>query len=360
MGFRTFGPGLFVVVSLILGTIMFDGTQPAGAFDARWWLTSGISISYAVDPSFFASNFDRNSLYSADWAWEVQSLGSYVNFYNNDTLGGTRRIMVGPIDGPTPPGGSSTFAQVQQPPLPPYCEDESATCSITFDIAEHWNTTSEIRDSTWLDFISVAVHEFGHWVGLQHSNDRPSTDNALPAMQSPFAYGRIQRVIRQDDANGMHTSRPAFPIMSANDSFEFTSPFYGFNFKPSSRGGSMTRYCNDSFPAYNGACFVEYNGNGAGGASVYQDMYDRGWNNYSIRGRVRARNRGGSPTSFTVTVWELDPNIAHYTTCSLPADTSWVQCYTPFFDLAPGSVRLRLEAYNNSSWNVDIDTMIVW
>jgi hypothetical protein len=49
-----------------------------------------------------------------------------------------------------------------------------------------------------LDVESVMVHEFGHWLNLDHEDDP-----AIHAVMNPYIdYGEVRRVLTQDDKNG--------------------------------------------------------------------------------------------------------------------------------------------------------------
>jgi hypothetical protein len=231
---------------------------------------------------------------------------------------------------------------------------------MRFDSTERWNTTSEQRDANWCDLQSVALHEFGHWIGLSHSYDIPTTDARTAVMRgeqySDLGYGVIKRDIRQDDVNGFHAARNYATILTADDSMEYYGTWH-FKFHQRVAGvGSRSLYCDGS--GYAGTrCFIEYNGSGN---SLYQDISPRG--NYvnfrTMVARARFRNRTGQPASVTVAVWNLDNGqVVAQQVCNLPLDSSWVQCATPGF--STGGNNLRQEVYNNTGGNVDIDTFIL-
>lgn len=341
--------------------LLFPGT--ARAFFVEASTTSGIVIQFTEDASFTNYGFLHDTLMDAFRAWEVQSLTTYVDFdYTSSNV--ARKVFAKNLDGPGDKLGQATTR----------CVSNASTCSMEFDTSEHWNTTTEVRDDTWIDFFAVAAHEVGHWHGLGHSaignaqcpsggnapEDIPVTDGQRPSMGACTDPGDThQRTIAQDDGNGMHVARPYFKIMTANDSFEYTSPFYGWKHRPSAGGGSSTRYCNDPRPAYNGSCFVQFNGGGTGGASYYQDIFNRSPVQNGLSGKVRLRNRGPSSVEANVVLWGLTNGVSVSKVCSLPPNaTSWTTCITPTLN-APGNVKLRLEVYNRGAYNMDVDTMIV-
>jgi hypothetical protein len=92
-----------------------------------------------------------------------------------------------------------------------------------------------------------------------------------PTMTECINYGpTYARDISQDDLNGFHVARPRYPIITANDSFEYTTPIYGFIFTPRN-GGAWARYCDGT--GANGSCFVQFNGVDS---SIYQDVISQG------------------------------------------------------------------------------------
>ncbi|GMJ04048.1 hypothetical protein like AT4G16640 [Hibiscus trionum] len=66
---------------------------------------------------------------------------------------------------------------------------------LYFDEAEHWTTNPTARDQT--DLQSVAVHEIGHNMGLDHSQD----PNAI--MYPQYPPGSIKRNLGADDVQGL-------------------------------------------------------------------------------------------------------------------------------------------------------------
>jgi hypothetical protein len=325
-------------------------------------------IWYGFAPSFdIDSRFTRADFYSAVSAWEVQSLTSYVNFTNNDAYAADRTIIVEPIDGKwdRATGDNRILARVGGDDLP--CLNNAESCTLTFDVEEPWAVGA--IDANHLDFVGIAAHEIGHWIGLEHFGAGVSSDGGnpnTPTMSATSDYGETyKRSISQDDANGLHVARPRFHIMTANDSFEFPnlSPFTGWKFIAGPSGGSATRYCNNS--GYNSPCAVQYNGGGGSGAYIYQGIFNQGSaQKTGLRGRARLRNRGTVTSSVNVRVVNTDANVVlAQKSCTLTPTVSggpWTECITPTFSqptVPPGGMHIRV--INQSNSNFDVDTMII-
>jgi hypothetical protein len=112
--------------------------------------------------------------------------------------------------------------------------------------------------------------------------------------------------------------------------------------------------------AQNGACFVEFNGNGASGSSYYQDMANREnapniWTTgHQKYGFVWVRAPAGA-VSVTVALWQLNLGTNVSQVCNLPANSGWTACGNPEFVQNTADLYLRLQVYNNSTNNLDLD-----
>jgi hypothetical protein len=90
-------------------------------------------------------------------------------------------------------GASGVLAHAYYPPIPPN-PPTAIQGDAHFDEAETWSVTIPLPSGT-IDFVTVAAHEFGHSLGLAHS-DVPG------ALMYPF-YGGPHRFLHSDDIAGI-------------------------------------------------------------------------------------------------------------------------------------------------------------
>lgn len=311
----------------------------------------GLVIHWAWDPSMTAAGFLWPSAYAADQAWTVAGLDQQVRIVNDDSVT-HHPVRVGFVDGP------ESGAAIGTKP----CRSDAVTCEIRFETGygNTWNTTTELRDSSWLDFVAFATHEFGHWIGLDHSSDYPSTDNRKPTMwRYPISE---MRTIQQDDINGLRTARPTYaaPNLLSNGHFGWTYADWGGTDNTTWIGRQAVGW---SLPwDSDGNRYLAFGGNGA---SVHQDLYI--YNGNYVSGRTmtpRARFRFPNGGSVTVAVWALDTaQLVYQRTCSVGAGSTWREIVGTTWSAAnctgnvtfvepTTSIPMRIEIYNNSPTSV--------
>ena len=326
--------GLSFVVSLLPGT--------ADAFPVKIRRGGG-TLYYSVSSSFPSSY--RPMIDVARRAWQVQYLSDYFRI---EPGGSAAIINYGYIDGSY---GTAGWAHLG-------CNTNSTGCEMMIDSSEAWHASTSAPPSNRVDLLSVLTHEFGHWVGLDHSSDRPSTHATEPTMFDTIKMGTShQRSVAQDDVNSFLRTRTSGNFV-ANWGYEADLAF-GWKFRPSATGGSMTRYCNDHTGAKYGACFVEFNGAGSASASVYQDIVYSHRSEY-LYYRAWVRNRDTVTRTVTVALWDLDRNRSENVRCSIPPG-QWVECRTSKAIYIPSTTRrIRFEVYGPGPRNLDVDGVAVW
>lgn len=338
-------------------------------------------IHYSIHQDLLNFGFESGSIHQADQAWKAQGLAQQASFWNDQDA--TDRVLRGEhIDGP-----GNEWAYAHQP-----CPGDSSVCEMVFDYDEQWNTTDDPRPTSseepWLDSIGVTVHEFGHWIGSGHSQDRPMSDgSAWPTMYSCIDFDPDflcdpdasingngiyywARTIQADEANAIRTARPTSPSnIVANGSFEYdVTPGWGglegmgwFYRQASSGSGTADQYCDDPAPAFHLACFVEFNGGGHANASVYQDIFNYGGNwieqeNRKLYPVVWVRNRAPGNETATVVVWAGDTGDILTSESRSIAPNDWEEFRLPAFRNPSNNIRMRFEVYNGSAnYNMDVD-----
>ncbi|HEX6204890.1 MAG TPA: M10 family metallopeptidase domain-containing protein [Solirubrobacterales bacterium] len=81
---------------------------------------------------------------------------------------------------------------------------DPASGDIHFDDAETWSLNEQTKIAQPFDLVTVAAHEFGHSIGLEHSK----VNSAL--MYSPFETAS-HRYLATDDIEGVHSAYGTYP-----------------------------------------------------------------------------------------------------------------------------------------------------
>lgn len=133
------------------------------------------------------------------WTWVYPS-----SWYFTEDSASSSYIQYGAIDGS---GGTlasfSPYTYVNYPNV-------LSRFTIKFDSIEPWNVGFDSPTSNEMDLIGIAAHEFGHAVGLGHTNVSCSTsDYYRPTMCPSLLKGQIEwRTLESDDAAGLNFLYP--------------------------------------------------------------------------------------------------------------------------------------------------------
>jgi hypothetical protein len=332
--------------------LLVPAAQPAAAHR-----TNGryITTTFSYNESNIYNTIGQagiDSLYAMDWAWEVEGGTNFANAVACNSCTTSRRVF---FTYDTFDGMGGVLARATEP-----C-DHTKACDMYFDLSERWNSTWEIRNWDWMDFRSVALHEFGHWMGAGHSYD---TSNVEPDTREPvmidgnyggIAYGEIKRSVTQDDIQALRAARNYINIITADDSFEYYG-LYHFVERVAGGGGYQFRCGGAGYGGTN--CSYRYWG---AGSSIYQQVAPRGnyMINRNVRARVRFKNQTANLASATVAVWNMEtapPTLVSQSVCTFAGWQNWTECATPYFQYP--EKMFRIEAYNNNGGNMDVDTLI--
>lgn len=394
--------GLLVVIGGLTGSQL--GASPAHAFSGVNGLGPTQVIYYWVEQSFwntfYGGNVNTGPLYNSEHAWKTQDLTVSAQLWNDQTQGtlcngapGCLAYITDPRTGIQygPAVGRDMWAQnlnnATDLALSSTECDNGVACAMIINpnVNYPWNTTDDVRSCCWYDLRSVLTHEMGHWLTGQsnHSTDIPATDsNATPPTNSdsyPVMWyqqpaGAYRRNVRQDDANAIKTNRNGNGINEvANPSFEywqdlggsldpFASKFAGYSYYGSNNGGfNWARYSGGAFDQ---SWWLEFNGGGGSGESIYQDVHS--WPDWqagrSMQGSFWLRAGGGTPAglalSTTLAVWALQPaaTLMGAATCYPVGGGGWINCRTPRFTAPDGAhYWFRVQIYENTAYNIDAD-----
>lgn len=176
-------------IGLVAFAIALLATYSAKAYVTLGYKWPSNSVTYdkhllstAWASAVWAGAYQWNAVTTSPFAWTAGDSGS------ND-------VYLAYID-----GAYGTYAVT----YPYYTGSTYTSFVINFDTGETWYTGGGIPSSSQLDAIGVAAHEFGHGLGLNHSQWTNCVTNPKPTMCATYGYGRSDwRSLESDDRNGL-------------------------------------------------------------------------------------------------------------------------------------------------------------
>lgn len=164
--------GALVTGGLFLGSLI-SGPQ-AAAFDQPKVLSPG-QIVYSFHANVPSSV--RSIALRGDQAWQAQGLNAHIDLVPGSS---SNQVRLEYIDGRGGIIGKASFG----------CPaNYSAGCLLAVDPSEAWYVGTGTPPRDRLDMWGLFSHEFGHWVGANHSTDLPSTHPYIPTMYPRMSYG---------------------------------------------------------------------------------------------------------------------------------------------------------------------------
>jgi hypothetical protein len=279
--------GRFLLIGMLLvASATLVGNEARAQRVPNYYSTPGLTFYY-VEPSYATGTavgpgFLIPPLYAANAAWNVQDVRTRIEFYNAGGSGLPMHVQAqdtlgGPIADATT-GCAGTTA---------------GSCLLRFARGTFWYNGTGTLPAGATDFISVALHEFGHLVGLGHSESQLQSEVAGEWFTGPPAVGPeganiVRRAVHIDDVRGARIARPALSgdayNMLANGTFDDAIP-YG----PYGSASSFITGWAFSDQGQPGAAYFPYPGGygsatymafvsrtGANASAIYEDFFFEG------------------------------------------------------------------------------------
>ena len=198
---------IFLALSVTLATTQALAFQPSGA---TW--DTGAPVEYNLEPSGSDDIDDGSDLDAVRFAFDRWSCAGFTSLrfreaaepgVKSDSLAdGINSVFWDETNefglGPATLGVNIGNLGVR---------DSSV---IVFNGFDHtWSTDD---NTTNTDVESIAVHEIGHWLGLDHSCNGPNETDCLPAEESvmnPQYPGGLLRALNADDIDGVRSLYPS-------------------------------------------------------------------------------------------------------------------------------------------------------
>lgn len=180
------------------GPIFVPGTPPPNGFvtDGRAWNCRVISFMFINGTNDIAGDGEREPVRQAFQLWQQQAGLLFREVFNENEA--DIRISWATFDHGDPcvcafDGQNGTLAHGFFPP--PNLGDFAG--DIHFDDSEDWTLNTRNNSDQPIDLMTVAAHEIGHALGLNHTTVANSLMNA--------SYTGSRRFLGQDDINGIRS-----------------------------------------------------------------------------------------------------------------------------------------------------------
>lgn len=188
---------LFLTTLLVLTAALLRVHSTSAYATCCKWGTNNASYKYGptLPSSFYRATDDGANQWTkteASWYWIVNAPNS------------SNWILYGPVD-LQGEALANTTRWVSQP------SNTIVKIEMKYDSAENWYTGTKAPASNQADAMSVAAHEFGHALGLNHTQSIPHcpSDSLAATMCRSLPYGsRHIRTLEADDRNGVYNLYP--------------------------------------------------------------------------------------------------------------------------------------------------------
>lgn len=364
-----------VALLVASGTLTNSSVVTANRVPYEYSITG--QLCYYIDPSFTASTstfggFSVAALNAAFQAWRVDGINARVDFVNCQDPDNSMHVRAVNCIG----GGHYATATLG-------CSGSTAaSCLLTFNRSHPWWTATSVpTNASYVDFRTVALHEIGHLVGVDHTNNTLQSDVnggwfTDVGATGAITPGLIRRTVHTDDMQAARIARPdnaQYKNIVINTSLEQpiafgTHPAYGtsrltgWSFFNGGLAGAQRSLGTSG--AYSGSYFLRFT-SGAGGSStsIYQDVFFEPFTTYTNPTYMRdrplsagtyARGRAGD-----LVIWWLD--TGYFVELPYPASSTWKPRVLINSVPAYGNLRYRLQVYDHGptsgSGNVDLDLL---
>jgi hypothetical protein len=214
-----------IVIDLEESTnISFEGNDPITDFNlgSDPWITCNITFSFFNHTSDLSVQEQEEAFLEAGRIWTDQIPGmEFINLGQNNNNAILRIDFTNDINHPPCPKNftsSSTIAHAFWPIDPNWSVDYAG--DIHFN--DNFIYTNGSSNITLIDFISIAVHEIGHSLGIAHNPQLPNS-----VMYPSYSTGSVKRNLSQDDINAINAqyfnncSGNAFSNISLSNDIDF-------------------------------------------------------------------------------------------------------------------------------------------